>query len=155
AAAAGQPVFLNPAGTTASGTYTITIGGASGTTGLYTAQVYLNAVLEAENNGGPSNDSRAAPQGPDSSFITLAPPTASAGHGAVLGGNAVAPPVPFSLTDFEDGQGGYVINNGPLPGHVAGLWHLSAGRGSQTGHSATHSFYFGQHEGPNGGGNYN
>src|SRR5262249_2471574 len=40
-------------------------------------------------------------------------------------------------------------------GHVAGLWHLSTGRGSQAGHSATHSFYFGQGEGPNGGGNYN
>src|SRR5205814_9582792 len=32
-------------------------------------------------------------------------------------------------------------------------WHLSPGRGAQAGHSPPHSFYFGQGEGPNGGGN--
>jgi hypothetical protein len=73
----------------------------------------------------------------------------------VFGANAAAPPVPFQTFDFESGQQGFVINNGPLPGHVAGLWHLSTGRGAQTGHSPGASFYFGQGEGPGGGGNYN
>ena len=73
----------------------------------------------------------------------------------MFGGNAAAPPVPFQTFDFESGQQGFVINNGPQPGHVAGLWHLSTGRGAQTGHSPVTSFYFGQGEGPGGGGNYN
>src|SRR5262249_54548924 len=57
--------------------------------------------------------------------------------------------------NFESGPQGFTINNGPQPGHVAGLWHLSTGRGTQAGHSPVTSFYFGQGEGPNGGGNYN
>src|SRR5262249_48359713 len=45
--------------------------------------------------------------------------------------------------------------NRPLPGRVdLGLWHLSTGRGNQAGHSPTQSLYYGQGEGPNGGGNY-
>ena len=35
------------------------------------------------------------------------------------------------------------------------MWHVSTGRGLQTGHSATHSLYFGQGESSGGGGNYN
>jgi hypothetical protein len=88
AAAAGQPVFLNTSAVSAPGTYTITVGGAAGTTGLYTVQVILNAALEAENNGGVSNDTRATAQNIDPSFITLQTADASASRGAVLGGNS-------------------------------------------------------------------
>src|SRR5262249_56702606 len=87
--------------------------------------------------------------------ITLQASLASAARGDVLGGNEAEPPVPFQNFNYESGQQGFVINNGPQPGHVAGLWHLSTGRGAQSGHSPVTSFYFGQGEGPGGGGNYN
>jgi Ca2+-binding RTX toxin-like protein len=157
ASAAGQKVLIQSVAATTGGTYTITVGGAGGTTGLYTVQVILNAAQEEE--GTPAvvnNDTRANAQNLDGSFVTLRTPQASAQRGAVLGGDAAtATPVVFFTADFETGQQGFTINNGPQPGHVAGLWHLSTGRGSQAGHSPTHSFYFGQGEGPNGGSNYN
>src|SRR5262245_11027474 len=87
AATAGQPVFLEPVGATTAGTYTITVRGAASTTGLYTAQVVLNAALEAENYGGAANDSRATAQNIDVSFITVRTANVSAARGAVLGGN--------------------------------------------------------------------
>ena len=46
-------------------------------------------------------------------------------------------------------------NPAPDPNYRPGLWHLSTGRGGDANHSATHSFYYGQAEGPGGGGNYN
>src|SRR5262249_3748230 len=104
---------------------------------------------------GANNDTRATAQNIDGSFVTLQTPQASAQRGAVLGGNAAAAPVPFFTADFESGAQGFTINNGPQPGHVAGLWHLSTGRGSQRGPPPPHSFYCGQGGGPNGGGNYN
>ncbi|NBD16586.1 MAG: S8 family serine peptidase [Cyanobacteria bacterium] len=59
--------------------------------------------------------------------------------------------------DFSDANGdpsldGFTIDNTGAP--VEGLWHLSIGRGEQPGHSADDSMYFGQGEGPDGGGNY-
>jgi len=59
--------------------------------------------------------------------------------------------------DFSDNSGnpsldGFTIDNTGAP--VSGLWHLSTGRGNQPNHSADDSIYFGQNEGPNGGGNY-
>lgn len=52
--------------------------------------------------------------------------------------------------DFESGLQGFVINN-----RTNGLWHVSTGRANNAGHSPTHSLYYGQGEGINGGGNYN
>ena len=37
---------------------------------------------------------------------------------------------------------------------TTGLWHVSEARGTDTGHSSTHSLYYGQGESPTGGGNY-
>jgi subtilisin family serine protease len=59
--------------------------------------------------------------------------------------------------DFSDDSGnpdldGFTIDNTGAP--VAGLWHLSTGRGNQPGHSADDSLYFGAGEGVDGGGNY-
>ena len=130
--------------------------GAGGTTGNYSLQVILNAARELEGTiSGATNNTLGAAQNIDGSFIALRTSLASASRGAVFGGNAASPPVPFQTFDFESGQQGFVINNGPQPGHVAGLWHLSTGRGAQSGHSPVTSFYFGQGEGPGGGGNYN
>jgi immune inhibitor InhA-like protein len=156
AAAANQPALLQTAPAATGGTYTFTVSGAGGTTGNYSLQVILNAAREQEGTiAGATNDTLGAAQNIDGSFIALRTSVASASRGAVFGANAASPPVPFQTFDFESGQQGFVINNGPLPGHVAGLWHLSTGRGAQTGHSPVTSFYFGQGEGPGGGGNYN
>jgi uncharacterized repeat protein (TIGR01451 family) len=54
--------------------------------------------------------------------------------------------------DFESGLQGFSINN--TFGSGNGLWHLSAGRGSNPGHSSSNSLYYGHNEGATGGGNY-
>jgi uncharacterized repeat protein (TIGR01451 family) len=54
--------------------------------------------------------------------------------------------------NFENGLQGFTIDN--TFGSGNGLWHVSTGRGSDAGHSPTHSLYYGQNEGPSGGGNY-
>src|SRR5262249_36140362 len=134
------------------GTYTFTVSGAGGTTGNYSLQVILNAARELEGTiSGATNNTPATAQDINASFITLQSSLASASRGAVLGGNAAAPPVPIQTFDFESGQQGFVINNGPRPGHVAGLWHLSTRRGTQAGPSPVTSFYFGSEVS----GNYN
>lgn len=102
ASAAGQRVYLNPVGATVAGVCTITVTGAASTTGLYTAQVTLNAALEAEGNGGSGNDTRATAQDIDASFITLQTTNVSATRGAVLGGNASA----SDFYSFTLGAGG-------------------------------------------------
>ncbi len=156
AAGAGQPALLQTAPAATGGTYTFTVSGAGGTTGNFSLQVILNAARELEGTiSGATNNTLANAQNIEGSFITLRTSVASASRGAVLGGNAAGPSVPFQAFDFESGQQGFVINNDPPPLHVAGLWHLSTGRGTQSGHSPGASFYFGQGEGPGGGGNYN
>ncbi len=71
-------------------------------------------------------------------------------------------PQSLYLADFSDAAGaasldGVTIDNTAPPGsaQAAGLWHLSSGRGAEPGHSESSSLYFGQGEGPAGGGNYN
>jgi immune inhibitor InhA-like protein len=155
AAGAGQPALLQTAPAATGGTYTFTVSGVGGTTGNFSLQVILNAAIESEGTiSGATNNTRATAQNIDGSFITLRTSVASASRGAVLGANAAGAPAPFRAFDFESGPQGFVINNGPQPGHVAGLWHLSTGRGAQPGHSPGASFYFGQGEGPGGGGDY-
>jgi len=156
AAASTQVALLQTAPAATGGTYTFSVSGAGGTTGNFSLQVILNAARELEGTiSGATNNTFATAQNIDGSFITMRTSVASASRGAVLGGNVAGPPVPFQSFDFESGQQGFVINNGPQPGHVAGLWRLSTGRGMQSGHSPVTSFYFGQGEGPGGGGNYN
>jgi uncharacterized repeat protein (TIGR01451 family) len=60
---------------------------------------------------------------------------------------------PALQATFETGLEGFATNNSYGLGN--GLWHLSTGRGSQAGHSSTHSLYYGFGEGPSGGGSYN
>jgi Zn-dependent metalloprotease/methionine-rich copper-binding protein CopC len=57
---------------------------------------------------------------------------------------------PLLNADFTSGANGFTIDN-----TGGGLWHLSTGRGTQSGHTILQSFYYGQAEGPGGGGNYN
>jgi len=60
-------------------------------------------------------------------------------------------PVLFSA-DFESGLDGFTVDNDYGAGN--GLWHRSTGRSSDPGHSAVYSLYYGQNEGPDGGGDY-
>jgi hypothetical protein len=149
AAAAGKKALLQTVTAAVGGTYTVTVSGAGGTTGNYTVQVMLGAALEAENNDGAPNNTPGTAQNLDASFTPL---VNGATRGAVVGQtDATAPTTTVFLADFESGTGNnaWTISNGKT-----GLWHLSTGRGTQAGHTATHSSYFGKGETANGGGNY-
>jgi hypothetical protein len=70
--------------------------------------------------------------------------------------------VTLLTADFSDTTGtadldGFTLDNATevTGAAVAGLWHLSTGRGNDEGHSADDSLYFGQGETEAGGGNYN
>jgi FG-GAP-like repeat/Bacterial pre-peptidase C-terminal domain/FG-GAP repeat len=78
----GNEAILQTVPIATAGTYTITLGGAAGTTGLFTAAVTLNAAVELESHGGPSNETPTAAQNIDPSFIAL---LKGASRGAVLG----------------------------------------------------------------------
>src|SRR6185369_8059647 len=71
APAAGAEAVLQPVTASVAGTYTVTIGGAGGTQGLYTARIILNAAVEAESHGGTANDTRATAQDISSSSVPL------------------------------------------------------------------------------------
>jgi hypothetical protein len=93
-------------------------------------------------------------------FLDLAPGTYTVAEVLQPGWMQTAPSVgTFELlnADFSDDTGapsldGFTIDN--TGASVDGLWHLSTGRGNQSGHSADDSLYFGTGEGANGGGNY-
>ncbi|HEY6169838.1 MAG TPA: Calx-beta domain-containing protein, partial [Verrucomicrobiae bacterium] len=59
----------------------------------------------------------------------------------------------FFRTNFDGGLTGFTVSN--TFGLGAGLWHLSTGRATNAGHSASNSLYYGTNETINGGGNYN
>ena len=141
AAAAGKDALLNSAGVAVSGTYTIVVSGAG--TGNYTVGATLNAAEENEVHDGATNDSIATAQNIDSSFTNLG---GSSSRGSVIGSNASVVLSTSTLFDFESGLQGWTAN---------GLWHQSIGRGTQSGHSNTHSIYYGTGETSSGGGTYN
>src|SRR5439155_22273058 len=70
AAGPNQSALLETIAATTGRTYSIGFSGASSTVGNYTVQGTLNAALEAENNGGSTNDTRLAAQSLDASFVT-------------------------------------------------------------------------------------
>src|SRR5262249_38209822 len=109
-ATAGGPdlsALLQTVAAATGGTYTITVGGASGSLGLYGVQVTLNAAVETEGVlPGASNDTLATAQNIDGSFTTLQTTLASAQRGGVQGtadggGGYTAAAVPFSFTDIS------------------------------------------------------
>jgi hypothetical protein len=82
APAAGREAVLQTVPVSLGGAYTILVSGAAGTTGGYTVQVYLNAAVEAEEHGGPRNDTLATAQDLEPAFLPL---TMSADRAAVVG----------------------------------------------------------------------
>jgi extracellular elastinolytic metalloproteinase len=123
AAAAGQAVVLQTVPATVGGTYTVTVGGLSGTTGGYKVRLVLNAAADAEAPGA-ANDTRATAQDINGSFLDLQGP-GGATRGAVVGGltPVVAGNNLITNGGFENGslsgwtasatgQNGWQINNG-------------------------------------------
>ena len=83
ASTAGEDAVIQTIPTTGAGTYTITVGGAAGTTGTYTVRILLNAAVEEELHDGPTNNTLGTAQDLDPSFVGLGFGTAE--RGAVLG----------------------------------------------------------------------
>ncbi|MGJ3246914.1 MAG: SdrD B-like domain-containing protein [Elainellaceae cyanobacterium] len=94
-------------------------------------------------------------------FQDLVPGTYTVAQGMYPGWTQTFPTtnsVVLLNADFSDEVGnpsldGFTIDN--TNDSVEGLWHLSTGRGTQVGHSADDSLYFGTGEGITGGGTYN
>ncbi|HVK13969.1 MAG TPA: pre-peptidase C-terminal domain-containing protein, partial [Gemmataceae bacterium] len=81
--------------------------------------------------------------------------SAYAGRGAVLGRHDEFTATTVFSADFESGAQGFTVDNAPANSfYLPGQWHLSEGRGAQPGHTASHSFYYGHGEGPEGGGTF-
>ena len=142
AASAGKKALLQTLA--AGGVHTITVSGADGTTGSYTVQVFLNAALETESNDGAPNNS----PGPDpggaqdlnASFTNL---LKGATRGAVLGRTDGNPTETLLNADFETTTGHNLWTKNTVANN---LWHQSIGHRNESGHSATHSMYFGAGE---------
>ena len=83
AASAGDDAVIQTIPTTGAGTYTVTVGGAGGTTGGYTIQIILNAAAEVESHDGLPNNNLVTAQSLNPSLIGLGFGTAE--RGAVLG----------------------------------------------------------------------
>ncbi len=98
--AAGNYAVLQTISVTTAGTYTITVGGASNTTGSYSLQVTLNAALEAEGYNGPTDDTRATAQNIDSGFVSLG---GAASVATVLGGLNNVGVSTVTLSSVNDG----------------------------------------------------
>ncbi|MFN0020991.1 MAG: beta strand repeat-containing protein [Pirellulaceae bacterium] len=71
AAGPGQEVVFRNLTASAAGTYQISVATAGGTTGKFALEVYLNADVEVEQHGGPSNDTLGTAQDINANFSTL------------------------------------------------------------------------------------
>ena len=148
-------------GTTRS--YRLVVGGADGSTGVFQVTTYLNAALETESHDGAANDSTATAQSLEGSMISLNSGGTGGqqpARGAVLGSLEWTTVATVFSADFETGEQGFSVDNDPANAppndwpYIPGFWHLTTGRGSETGHSASTSFYYGTGEGADGGGSY-
>lgn len=85
-ASAGSPgaeVVLPLTSIAAADGYTLAVSGLNGTTGAYTATLWLNTAMENESYGGPANDSAETAESIASSFVALGFDAAQ--RGAVMG----------------------------------------------------------------------
>lgn len=145
----GQRISLQSAAATTPGVYTMRVSGLGGTTGRYSFYVALNISLEEEQYlTFASNNSAATAQSINSSFIDLNTDLAKSSRGAVFGGiGGIGDQVPVTTifsADFESGDNGFTaINDLGRAGYAPGLWHRTDRRGTNAGHSATHSLWYG------------
>jgi ELWxxDGT repeat protein len=85
AASAGQAAVLQTVSITTTGTCTITVEGAAGTTGTYRLKVVVNAAVEAEQFDGATNDSLASAEDLSAGFLELSGTTSRAALSGSLG----------------------------------------------------------------------
>lgn len=85
ATAAGGNALLSMLAVSQAGTYTITVSSAGDSRGDYAGDVVVNASLESESHGGPSNDTVGGAQEIDVSLAPQQAPLAAGRRGAVLG----------------------------------------------------------------------
>jgi hypothetical protein len=111
ATAAGGEVLLQTDRIVNAGTYKIVVTGANSTAGLYNLQVTLNAALDAEVHGGPSNDTPGTAQSIDGSFLNLG---GTASRGAVLGSINQAVVSPGDVFVSTRGGGVQLVHNGAV-----------------------------------------
>ncbi len=144
AAQPGATAQIDRAIITTPGLYTIRVASLSGTAGAYELDLVLNGFRVSEPPAAPLNlDLLVGPIAPGVEHLTLV---------GQLG--ADAGPVLYA-TDFNNGADDFAF---PSPDSVPGpgLWHASTGRSEDglPGHSPPGSLYYGQNEGPEGGGDY-
>jgi uncharacterized delta-60 repeat protein len=144
ASAPSSPCAIQSLPVGSAGMYTFTVSSADSGFGAFSLTVDLNAARDSETAGGTNNDSIATAQDLNAAFIRPGAPS-DMSRAAVLGSFDT-----LFFADFESGLSGFTVDNSV----ANGLWHLSTGRATQSGHTATRSFYFGKGEGTNGGGTY-
>jgi sugar lactone lactonase YvrE len=106
--APGTEAVLNGIHIGTSGTYQIAVtSAAGGTAGLYNLQVMLNAAVDSEAHGGPSNDTTATAQNLTGSFLNLG----AGSRGAVIG--TLVDAVDYYSFAMIAGQSATVTLNGP------------------------------------------
>jgi hypothetical protein len=112
-AAAGldQNALLQTLAGTATGTYTITVGGVGATTGSYSVQVYLNGALEAADVGIGTNNTRDTAQDLNPAFLTLATPQGLASQAAVAGRNGASVTVNWADSGWWNNAGLHTASN--------------------------------------------
>ncbi|MFT3787559.1 MAG: pre-peptidase C-terminal domain-containing protein [Tepidisphaeraceae bacterium] len=143
----GLTALLNTLPVTTAGTYTIKVESDGSTSGNYAVTATLNGLIEAESAGGSGNDTVATAQDLTDRLDSInGGPSAISVLGTPDGVNGTT----FFSSNFENGLGSWVISN-----TYGSMWHLSTGRATQSGHSATTSLYFGTGETTSGGGTYN
>ena len=128
------------------GIYTIRVSGSNHTTGAFSLQAVLNASLEEEGRKKRAyNDSSASAQSIDTSYVRFSTDLESFSRGSLVGSlGRVSDGIPDATilysADFETGNDGFsdVNDNGRNS-----LWNRTERRGNETGHSATHSFWYG------------
>jgi len=99
-ASAGRAAVLQTIDIATAGTYLIEVSSIEGSTGAYTVEAVLNAIVENERFGGHANDDMASAEDIEVAFINIgSSPSATAQRGAVVGA------FPGTLAeDFETGE---------------------------------------------------
>ena len=100
----GEDALLQTLEVSATGTYRINVGGASGSSGNYAIQMLLNAAVEEDKHGGPDNGNPASAQDISGSFLPLG--DGAGERAAVLSSLSVTPGVDPSLVFSEGFESG-------------------------------------------------
>jgi hypothetical protein len=97
----GETALVQTFATTATGTYTISVSGVAGTTGMFTIQAILNAAIEEESLGGVDNATLGTAQDLAAAFVSLGT-TSSGERAAVLGRTELGIPPLYEATLIEE-----------------------------------------------------